>query len=130
MSYILTDNLFLVFKNVFLIWNCYWYKIRCTGSLIKMCNDIYIQCLIRHFFFFFELYQFYRKNIVRVLFDCSILQNKHLTCTENTEMNIIKYVYICIYVCTYILHAYIYIYIYSIYVCMYIYINIYIYIYI
>ena len=36
-------------------------KFGILGSLIKMCINVFIWCLIRHFLFCFKLYLFYRK---------------------------------------------------------------------
>ena len=102
MPYILTVSISVVFKNVFLFLQellLLWISV--YNSLIKICIDVYIRCLICHFSFCFELNLFYRavyslnyicfteQCIVRVLFES---QNKHLAYTESKKNIRLKFV--------------------------------------
>ena len=48
-----------------------------------MYGNVYIRCLIRHFFILFKIISVLQSMIL--LDYCSVLQNKHLPYTENTE---------------------------------------------
>ena len=79
MPHILTVTISLVFYNVFLFLQD---KKTAYGSLLKVYVDLYIKCLIQHFFT--------EPNSVREY--CSILQNKRFAYAESIENSRLNYI--------------------------------------